>query len=190
MKVIVLGTRGIPEIMGGVETHCQALYPRLVQLGCTVTLIRRTPYLTSVKTLNEYQGVKLKDIYAPKTKSLEAIVHSVLGVLYARLKNPDVLHIHAIGPSLVVPLARLLGLKVVVTHHGPDYDRQKWGKAAKTLLKLGERWGVNYANQVIVISEVIKNNITRLYDRQDANLIYNGVVMPQKSIKIDRKSVV
>ena len=27
----------------------------------------------------------------------------------------------------MTPIARLLGLRVVVTNHGPDYDRDKWG---------------------------------------------------------------
>ena len=29
IKIIVTGTRGIPDILGGVETHCEELYPRL-----------------------------------------------------------------------------------------------------------------------------------------------------------------
>ena len=31
MKVVVTGTRGIPNILGGVETHCEELFPRMVQ---------------------------------------------------------------------------------------------------------------------------------------------------------------
>ena len=95
--------------------------------------------------------------------------------LYCRSQPCDLVHVHAIGPGLVVPLLRLLGKKVVFTHHGPDYDRQKWGRLAKWVLRLGERWAVRYANEVIVISEVINDAIRREYDRQDAHLIYNGV---------------
>jgi len=29
MKIVVTGTRDIPNIMGGVETHCQKLLPRI-----------------------------------------------------------------------------------------------------------------------------------------------------------------
>jgi glycosyltransferase involved in cell wall biosynthesis len=181
MKIVVLGTRGIPNIQGGVETHCQELYPRLVKLGCDVTVITRKPYIQE-SSLKEYQGVKLKHIFTPKTKSLEAIIHTFLGVLYARLENPDILHIHAIGPSLLVPFARLLGLKVVVTNHGPDYDRQKWGKLAKKMLILGEKLGTKYANKVIVISNVINNILKTKYQREDCILIYNGVNIPTKSI--------
>ena len=30
MKIVVTGTRGIPGIQGGVETHCEELYPLIV----------------------------------------------------------------------------------------------------------------------------------------------------------------
>ena len=33
MKVFVTGTRGIPNIPGGVEAHCSQLYPLLAQQG-------------------------------------------------------------------------------------------------------------------------------------------------------------
>ena len=45
MKIVVTGTRGIPDIMGGVETHCEELFPRIVERGDEVTVIRRTNYV-------------------------------------------------------------------------------------------------------------------------------------------------
>lgn len=175
MKIVVAGTRGIPGIQGGVETHCQELYPRLAALGHDVTVIRRKPYLTPSSPRGEWRGVKLADLYTPRRKSLEAAVHTFLAVLKARRLNPDVLHIHAIGPSLMTPLARLLGLKVVTTNHGPDYDRAKWGRLARTMLRTGERLGARFSHRVIVISQVIADILATRYGRRDTDLIYNGV---------------
>jgi len=193
MKIIVLGTRGIPDVLGGVETHCEQLYPRISELGNEVTVITRTPYMKD-RSLESHKGVKLKHIFAPKQKSIEAIVHTFLGVMYASFKRPDVLHIHAVGPMIMTPLARLLGLKVVVTNHGPDYDRQKWGKLAKFILKTGEYLGTKTANKVIVISDVIKSILSKNYNRYDTHLVYNGVNIPEiaiadnyiKSIGVDK----
>ena len=184
MQIIVLGTRGIPDILGGVETHCEELYPRIAKDGHNVTIITRTPYVID-KSIKKHSGVKLKHIYAPKVKSFEAIIHTFLGVLYAAVKRPDILHIHAIGPMIMTPFARLLGLRVVVTNHGPDYDRQKWGKAAKTVLKIGEYLGTKFANEVIVISEVINSILKNKYNRQNAHLIYNGVNIPKLATQDD-----
>lgn len=176
MKIIVTGTRGIPNIMGGVETHCEEIFPRIAAKGYDITVIRRKNYVKD--SLTEYKGVKLIDIETPKKKTFEAIVHTFKAILKAKLLKADIVHIHAIGPALLVPMARLLGMKVVFTHHGPDYDRDKWGKVAKFMLKLGERMGTMFANEVIVISNVINEILVKKYNRTDCHLIYNGVPDP------------
>ena len=179
MKIVVTGTRGIPAIMGGVETHCEELFPRVVALGYDVTVMRRSSYVAD--SLTEWHGVKLVDIPTPRKKAFEAIVHTVRAVIAARRLGADVVHIHAIGPALVTPLARLLGMKVVFTHHGPDYDRDKWGAAAKMMLRLGEMLGCRFANRVIVISDIIRNLIASKHGRtRGVSLIYNGVPAADK----------
>ncbi len=177
-SLVVTGTRGIPNIMGGVETHCEELFPRIAAKDADTTVIRRRSYVQD--TLTEWNGVKLVDINTPKKKSFEAIVHTFRAINKAKQLKADVLHIHAIGPALMIPYAKMLGMKVVFTHHGPDYDRDKWGKAAKTVLKLGERMGCKWADEVIVISNVIKNLIAQKYGRtKHVHLIYNGVPEPE-----------
>lgn len=176
MKIFVTGTRGIPDIPGGVETHCQHLYPLLVEQGHEVRLSRRDAYVSS--GLDQWRGVELVDIHSPKKKSLEAIVHTFLSVLEAKKWGADVLHVHAIGPGLLVPFARLLGMPVVITNHGPDYDRQKWKRAAKAVLMLGEYLGGRFATEVIVISRHIQGIVKQRCGR-DSTLIHNGVDVPQ-----------
>lgn len=178
MKIVVTGTRGIPNIMGGVETHCEELFPRIATMGNDVTVIRRKSYVRD--SLTEWNGCKLVDIETPKKKSFEAIIHTFRAINKAKRLGAEILHIHAIGPALLVPYAKILGMKVVFTHHGPDYDRDKWGTAAKTILKLGEKMGCQYADHVIVISHVIKDLIAKRCGRtENVHLIYNGVPKPE-----------
>lgn len=180
MKIFVTGTRGIPNIMGGIETHCEKLFPEMVKqfADADVTVIRRRHY-AHADGLKEWNGVKLYDVRCPKKKSLEAIIHTYRAIIRAKRHKADILHVHAVGPALLIPFARLMGLKVVFTHHGPDYDRDKWGKLATFMLKLGERLGTKYATEVIVISNVINAILVRKYNRTDCHLIYNGVPEPQ-----------
>lgn len=180
MKIVVTGTRGIPGIMGGVETHCEELFPRIARKGFDVTVIRRKSYVHD--TLRQYEGITLVDLETPKKKSLEAIVHTFRAVLKAKKLKADIIHIHAVGPALLTPVARLLGLKVVFTHHGPDYDRDKWGAAAKTALRLGEMMGTRFANEVIVISNVINDILSRKYHRKECHLITTGFRLPRSPI--------
>jgi glycosyltransferase involved in cell wall biosynthesis len=176
LRVMVLGLRGIPNVQGGIETHVEHLYPRLVKLGCDVDVICRTPYVDAEK--RQFGAIRLRRIWSPQRPGLEAFVHSLLGVIYAGFSRPDILHIHGIGPAAVTPLARLFGLRVVVTHHGPDYDRDKWGPVARAALRFGERMGMRYANARIVISRVIADLVRSRHGR-DSVLIPNGVVVPE-----------
>lgn len=176
MHVMVLGLRGFPNVQGGVETHASYLYPRVVKEGVDVEIIARAPYLPEEQV--EWEGVRFTRLWSPQSTGLEAMLHSVLGVFYAGVKRPDLLHIHAIGPSIVTPLARLLGIKVVTTHHGPDYDREKWGKFARWLLRTGEKMGAKFSQRSIVISDVIAQILKRNYAVDSTN-IPNGVELPE-----------
>lgn len=179
MKVFVTGTRGFPGIMGGVETHCRELYPRLVERGIDVTAARRKPYVTADNKRDNWRGVRLVDMYAPRDKHFEAIVHTLLATFKARSWGADVLHIHGIGPGLVTPLARLLGMKVVLTVHSFNYDHDKWNCLAKRILRFGEWVSIRGANKVISISRPIKESLESRYPGRHIELIYNGVNAPQ-----------
>ena len=182
MRLFVTGTRGIPNIPGGVEKHCEMLYPLIYKEGHEVIISRRSTYVDD--NLSEWSGIKLIDVYAPKIRSLEAITHTFLSILIAKRYKVDIVHIHAVGPALLIPLARLLGLKVVFTNHGPDYDRQKWGAIAKWMLRTGEYLGCKFANEIIVISELIKD-IVKSRTGRDSTLIYNGIPVPEITNSID-----
>ena len=179
MKIVVIGTRGIPNIMGGVETHCEELFPIIAEKGADVIDVRREGYVDD--NLKEWRGVRLVDIPSPKNKYFETIVHTFRAVNYAAKTKADIVHIHAIGPALLVPYAKMRGLKVVFTHHGPDYEREKWGVVSKTILKMGEKLGCRFSDHIVVISETIKNLIVKCYGRtKNVHLIYNGVPVAEK----------
>ena len=164
-------------MQGGVETHAQGICPQLVKLGCDVHVISRSTH-QKMEYVDQWCGIQFHNLWTVRSKGFEALLHTFVGVLYAGLLNrPDILRIHAIGPSIMVPLARLLGLRVVVTHHGPDYDRQKWGWGAKKILEMGERFGMRWSNSRIVISEVIRRSVKKKFHK-DCRLIPNGVSMP------------
>ncbi len=176
MKIAVTGTRGFPGVQGGIESHCEHLYTHLVKRGCEITVFTRRPYMEP--GLKEYRGIDLISLDCPRNKFLETIVHTFKSVLKAYRLHPDLLHIHAVGPSLFAPFARLLGMKVIVTSHGPDYMRKKWSRPAGIFLKFCERMGVLFANRVIAIAENISEDIKRKYNRE-STVIPNGVEIPR-----------
>jgi glycosyltransferase involved in cell wall biosynthesis len=170
---MVLGLRGVVDVQGGIETHARRLYPLLARLGCDIEVVQRGAYFPRERRRREWRGLKLTYLWSPRAQIIETAVHTLLGVLYAALKRPDVLHLHAVGPGLLAPLARLFGLRVVITHHGADYEREKWGPWAKRLLRAGERAGIGFANRPIVVSPVLQQAVEARYGI-DATLIPNG----------------
>jgi glycosyltransferase involved in cell wall biosynthesis len=177
IRVIMLGLRGFPQVQGGVETHAEHLCPLLVELGCEVTVLVRSAY-QHAEIGSDWKGVRFISLWAPKSKVLETIFHSALGMLYSAFKRPDILHIQAIGPAIFTLPARLFGLKVVVTHHSQNYDHQKWGRFGRFVLKLGERWGMCWSNERIVISKNISELVYAKYGVNSA-FIPNGVFLPK-----------
>ena len=165
--------------MGGIETHCQELYPRLASKGAEITIIGRKGY-TKKDEPYEYRGVKVVPIASPHTAGLEAFVHTFRSILKVRKLRPDIVHLHAIGPAFVAPIFRMLGIKVVYTHHGQDYNRAKWGVIAKFALRLSERIGTRFSNRIIVISKYLENWLQTKYGCRKTAFIRNGVNIPER----------
>ncbi len=172
-RVMMLGSRGIPNVQGGVEKHIEMIGTELVRMGWDVDVVGRRRYLPGGSE-SVWNGIRVIPLWAPKRMVLEAIGHSIAGVLFAARQRPDVLHIHAVGPALVAPLARLFGLKVVITHHGYDYERQKWGRLAKRILKMGEAFGMYTSNGRIAISQEIVRTMRKEYGVA-VDFVPNGV---------------
>ena len=66
-------------------------------------------------------------------------MRSVLATVCAVFGKYDCIHFHAEGPAVMTFLTHRLGIRTVVTIHGLDWQRSKWGKFASWYLKLGER---------------------------------------------------
>lgn len=175
MKIFVTGLRGFPDVPGGVERHCEELYPRIAAKGHEVVAAVRAPYQTYDG--ERWRGVAFVSIDCPTSTRFEAITHTFKAMLAARRHKPDIVHIHAIGPSLLAPLGRFLGMRIVSTHHGHDYNREKWGGFAKRMLKLGEWLGCKFSNRVIVISESIRNVLAEKHGCERTTVIPNGVTV-------------
>lgn len=176
-RVAMLGLRSIDGVQGGVEAHVRHLSAELAKLGTEVTILGRAPYVPRAPAQPDCCAVRTVRLWAPRIPTLEALLHSVIGVFYAAFKRPDILHIHGIGPGLVAPLARLFGLTIVVTHHGADYRREKWGRFATAMLRLGEALAALTAHEMICVSAPARDLLVRAYCRS-AYLIPNGVAPP------------
>lgn len=173
--IAVIGMRGFPGVQGGVEMHCQNIYTRmpLKEYGARAVIYRRKPYLTT-NSATGYPDIDYVDLPSTRIKGVEAVVHTLLCVCHIACHRPDVVHIHNIGPGMVAPLLRILGLRVVMTYHSANYEHSKWGPMAKRLLKLCERISLKWSNEVIFVNKFRMQKYP-LYIRQKSCYIPNGI---------------
>ncbi|MGD1855736.1 MAG: glycosyltransferase family 4 protein [Leptolyngbyaceae cyanobacterium] len=175
MKIAVVGVKELPPNQGGIERACAELYPRMVQQGHSVDLYARA---SSTKLgwfeKSEFQGVRVISMPAFDKRGVDALMGSALGSV-ASSYGYDVVHFHALGPAMFSFLPYLVSprTKVVVTCHGLDWQRAKWGSFAKKWLQLGERVAAHCADEIIVVSEALQSYFDQTYGRS-SNYVPNA----------------
>ncbi len=179
MRICVLGLRGFPLIEGGVEKHCEALYPRMNE---DVTIIRRRPYVTAeCVAASNYDHITFVDLPSTTIKGFEAVFHSFWASRKAIKLKPDVVHIHNIGPALFSGMLSKRGIPVVLTYHSPNYEHSKWGGFAKKLLLHSEKVALKNASKIIFVNRFQMEKYSEEI-RKKSVYIPNGISEPVFSI--------
>lgn len=178
----MLGHKRIPSREGGVEIVVEELATRMVAKGYCVTCFnRKGKNVTNgckERRVVSYKGVEIKEAPTWDIKGLAAVTSSFFATLMATFGRYDVIHFHAEGPAFMCWLPKLLGKHVVVTIHGLDHMRAKWGWLASKYIMLGEKNAARYADEVIVLSKSVQRYFLKKYNRETI-LIPNGVKKPK-----------
>lgn len=185
LKIAMLGQKHVLSNEGGIEKVVREISTRLVRLGFDVTCYdRKNKHVMdsteNLPTLSEYKGVKIKNCFTIDKKGLAAVSSSFFGTLKILFSNAEVAHYHAEGPSVMIPIIKFLSKKrVIVTVHGLDWKRDKWGTGfASKYIKFGEKMAAKYADEIIVLSDGVKDYFKETYNR-DTRFIPNGVTRPE-----------
>ena len=174
MKIAHIGSRGFPGFNAGVEKCLEALCPRLTARGHDVTLYCSNEVSTAEPI---YKNTIVKRTGAIATKRLETLSRVAVAAWKTLFESYDIVHFHSIGPALLSWIPRLGGhAKTVVTVHGLDWQRAKWGPLARWTLKAGEVASVLFPNQTIVVSKHLQRYFSKHY-RKQVNYIPNGVTL-------------
>lgn len=168
LRIAVIGSRGVGSNYGGIERVLDELCPRLAALGHEIDV-----YSRSDVNFKDCGGVRAIRIPAFGGKHFETISRSVISLLRATGRY-DLIHFHAIGPGVLSALTRLFGQKSLVTIHGLDHQRDKWGASARFFLYLSERALVANADEISVVSEGLRRYFVERYDAA-TTFIPNGL---------------
>lgn len=188
LRIAMIGHKRIPSREGGIEIVVEELAVRMAALGHRVEVYNRFGHHVSGKKYEQeygwkgrkyYKGVRVYIVPTFKSSSLNAIVYSFFATVRALFGGYDVLHYHAEGPCAMLWLPKLFHKRIVVTIHGLDWQRAKWGVFASGVIKFGEKMAAKYADEVIVLSENVKQYFADTYNRR-VTYIPNGINRPGK----------
>ena len=188
LRIAMIGHKRIPSREGGVEIVVEQLSVRLAALGHKVDAYNRYGHHVSGKKYDEeygrgdrkyYKGVRIRIIPTFRSSKLNAIVYSFLATVCAMFSSYDIIHYHAEGPCAVLWIPKLLRKRVIVTVHGLDWQRSKWGNFASFIIKFGEKMAAKYADEVIVLSENVKKYFMDTYGRETI-FISNAIDRPDR----------
>ena len=168
MKIAVIGTKGLPPKQGGIEHYCAEVYPRMVAQGYSVDLFAHSSYLQSRWfESSDFQGVRVISLPTGQIKGIDAFVASALGAITSIGKQYDIVHFHALGPSLFTFLPKFTSrAKIVVTCQGLDWQRAKWKGFSSEVIRSGEKQAVRFADEIIVVSKALKSYFLENYGRE------------------------
>jgi glycosyltransferase involved in cell wall biosynthesis len=170
----MIGLKGVPALHGGIERHVEELGRGLARLGHDVTVYCRDYYTPPDASA---EGVTLRRLPSVNTKHLDAWTHTLLASLDAAPRRFDVYHYHALGPATLAFIPRSLGKTVVVTVHGLDWQREKWGPVASAYLRAGEWAAARLATRTVVVSRELQRYFARRYRRR-TTYVPNAVSTP------------
>ena len=175
----MLGGRGLPATYGGVERHIEEIGARLVERGHEVTVYCR-PHYTDEGPGDWYRGMRRVVLPGIPSKHLDALSHTAVAAAHAARQDFDVVHYHAVGPGLISPLSRATGRgAVVLTVHGLDFGREKWGLGARLALQLSARMSAHVPDRTIVVAESLREHYREAYG-VETSYVPNGVTLPDE----------
>ena len=182
MKIAMLGHKRIPSREGGIEIVVEELSTRMAAAGHSVTVFNRKGKHVAggtVERVRDFKGVKIVEVPTIDRKGQAAFSSAFFASVRAGMGDFDVVHIHAEGPAFFSFIPKLFGKRVIVTIHGLDWQRAKWGKFASWIIRTGEKNAVKYADEIIVLSRGVEEYFQREYGRETV-FIPNGVNRPEK----------
>lgn len=158
MRIVMLGTRGVPAHYGGFETAVEEIGGRLVEAGHEVTVYCRRVADDAGPPPTTHLGMRLVHLPCIRRKTLETLSHTALSALHVATSGTrhDVALVFNAANTFALPLLHLRRLPVAVHVDGLEWQRAKWGPAGQSFYRWSESAAVRGADALIADSPGIQ----------------------------------
>ncbi len=184
MKIFVIGARGFPNVQGGIESHCEELYPRLVKQGYEITALTIAQYTE----VNSWEGISFIRVPSASSKNLQKPIYNLLSALYCIFRRPDIIHVHGLNAGLFIWLFKLFRLKVVATYHSMDYLYPKWNPLVKAMLRFSEKQFLS-ADYIITVSKPYLDHFNKRGRTRAIKYLPNGITLVNSQQKEENSTI-
>jgi glycosyltransferase involved in cell wall biosynthesis len=172
MRVAILGSRGIPAIIGGFETLAEQVGARLAARGHDVTVYCERNLYPGRRPEN-FRGVRLVHLPALPSKSLEALSYDLLCAGHALFGGYDLVYMLADNTAVSLVVPRLCGARIVINTDGIEWQRSKWPWYGRLFLKFNEWLATRLTAHLVVDAREMGAYFKRRYGRE-TTYITNG----------------
>lgn len=178
MKIAIMAHRGLPATWGGSETAVEEIGQRLVELGHEVIVYCRKH--NSKTDMKVYKGMQRVVLPSLNTTGTDMLSHTFLSIWHAALfKKVDVIHFHGVGAALLFPLVKLLSRsRTILVVDGPDWNRPKWGRLARTMLRSSFPFAVRFSDAIVSDNRPVQQLFLDQYGRKTEYITYGANTRP------------
>jgi len=171
VRIAFVAVKGMP-IGGGIEKVTEEVGSRLVAKGHEVVVYSSRDYGTSDGI---YKGMHIQTVPSINTKALHKLsicYHATRDIL--EKKHVDLVHYHAVGPSLFSIVPRARGIPTVVQTHGIEWKRDKWGVVGKAFFLIADVSVAYFPNKATAVSKVQKRYYEKRFGKEIV-FVPNGI---------------
>jgi glycosyltransferase involved in cell wall biosynthesis len=175
VRLIMLGTRGVPASYSGFETCVEQVGKRLVKRGHRVLVYCRAGQPDAAD--GTYLGMERVVLPAIRTKGLETLTHSALSTAHALIRDhPDAAVVFGVGNAIYARAFRLAHIPVAINVDGADWARRKWGGLGRRYLRWSESAASRLGTAVIADSNAVATYYEREYGTRSTFIPYGAEV--------------
>ena len=171
MKVLILGTRGIPAQHGGFETFAEGLSRFLVERGHSVTVYCQWDEEPPLRR-DSWKGVERVNIRAAPS-ALGTILFDAKAVWDSLWQDGVVLTL-GYNTAIFSLVYFFTGRKSVMNMDGLEWKREKWSKLERLWLRFNEFAGAKLSDRLIADHPVIGEHLENLVAKDKITVIPYG----------------
>lgn len=186
MKIAILGSRGYPSTYGGFETLVRYLAPYLRAHGHAVEVYGRTAgFATWGRRPQSIDGITVRTTAGLNATSTSTLSFGLTSVLHAALRSrPDVVIAVNVAMGHYLRLMRWAGIPTILNVDGMEWERGKWGPAARRVFRLGAAAAARDADLLVADSQEVGRQWHNLFGRRPVFIPYGGEALSDIDVSL------